>query len=192
MALPTLVLVLSTIGGPPQVDTRSEISAIRTAYEDNRAALAASGTIRFHSCDGHLAAAPDIESVGKLLSGDWQRLSPSKGEYLFSGTSRRFENMYTLQELVARRTMLSPTTWSSTIKALRLLSDGETTLVDRIGAGADGKTELHTPGLKAGVRDFFRLAEANPIHLGNPDPPDYDLGRLLDGVPKAVTEKWSW
>jgi hypothetical protein len=182
MARPLLVLALLALAHPPQDEATIEIRAIRTAFEDNRAAISASGSIRFHSCDGVLAHAPDIESVSKLLAGDWQRRSPSRGTYLFDGTSRLYEDLYTTEELVARRKMLSPTTWSSNIKALRLLADGETTLVDRIGVHADGKTVLHTPGLKAGVREFFRLAENRPLDLGDPDPPDYDMRRLLDGV----------
>jgi len=101
--------------------------------------------------------------------------------YIFRGT-RRYENLYPPEEQVARRVKHSPTSWQTYVTATRLLTDGETTLMDTIDVGADGKTVLHSPNLRAGAQQFFRLAEGVPLQLGNPDPPEYDLGKCLGNV----------
>jgi len=185
-----LILTVACIAGLVPGDPEKVVAAIRTAFEDNRAALSATGTIRFHSCDGHLGPASSVEGIDASLKAAWKRRSPSQGMYVFDGANRRYDNLHSPEVLVGRRTMLSPTSWSATISSDRLLSDGETTLMDNIAVASDGQTVLHSPGLRAGVKEFFRLAEGIPLRLGDPDPPRYDLGKclakVLEGREKVV------
>ena len=186
----SLVLTLIAFVGPPSADSGNLVAAIRTAYEDNRAALSARGTIRFRSCDGKLDAAPSVDGIDASLKAPWIRRSPSQGLYVFDGAYRRYENLYHPEQLLSRRIKSSPTSWTSYLTSDRLLTDGETTLMDSIDVDADDKTVLHTPNLRAGPQHFFRLAEGIPLQLGNPDTLEYDLGKclakLIEGREKAV------
>jgi len=185
----SLILTLASLTGAQPADARDLVAAIRTAYEHNRAALSASGTIHFQCCDGNLDPAQTIEGIDASLKASWTRRSPSQGLYVFDGAYRRYENLYSPEQLVSRRTKLSPTQYQSHIISDRLLTDGETTLVDRDDVSADDKTVRYSPSLRAGTQHFYRIGEGIPLQLGNPDPMDYDLGKclakIIDGREKA-------
>jgi hypothetical protein len=165
-------------------DAMKVVAVVRTAYKDNLAALSASGTIRFHSFDGKVGPAKGVDGIAALLNQSWKRQSRSEGLYTFDGANRRYEILYPPGELVARRVKTSATTWESLISSDRLLTDGDSTLMDNINVDADDKTVLHSPNIRAGPQHFFRLAEGNPLRLGDPDPVDYDMSR---GDPSAVS-----
>ncbi len=177
-----IVLTLALLSGQDTKEGEKALVAIRAAYEANRAALSATSTIRFHSCDGELGSASNVEGFDAALKGDWKRLSPSEGVYFCDGLYRRQDNLHTLEVLKARRVKTSPTTAMSTIWSRRLLTDGETTLIDNIGVGTNDQTTIHSANLRAGVKEFYRLVDGIPLSLGNPDPPSYDLGKCLSKV----------
>ncbi len=101
--------------------------------------------------------------------------------FIFDGNNRRFENLYPPEQLVARRVKLSESKASSSIFAVRLLSDGETTLRDTVDVDLrDDKTILHTPACSQGTKLFCRMSgEHVPLGLTDPDPPRSNLGRCL-------------
>jgi len=177
-----LALTLGCISGSHDKNAERIVTAIRTAYEDNRAALSASGRIRFQCCDGKLSPVSSVEGIDAALRAPWQRRSGSVGLYVFDGAKRRYENLYSPEDLLARRVKSSSTSWESAITSDRLLTDGESTFMDSVDLAADDKTVLHTPNLRAGSQHFFRLAEGIPLQIGNPDPPEYDLGKCLSGI----------
>jgi hypothetical protein len=173
-----LVLAVACAGDPGAEDVKA-VTAIRTAYEHNRAALSTRGTIHFEGRDGKVTPRGGLDSIDEALKTAWERRSPSRGLYVFDGASRRYENLYTPEQLVARRTRLSPTSTSSTISSERLLTDGDSTLIDHVAVALDDKTILHNPNVVAGSRDFFRIGEGIPLQLGNPEPARYEMGRCL-------------
>jgi hypothetical protein len=181
-----LTVAAVTVAQAQEADARAKslsapglLAAVRTAYEHNRAVLSSSGTIHFSSCDGKLDPAPTLEGVRASLRAPWTRRSPSQGLYVFDGAYRRYENVYSAEQITSRRNRLSPTQWQSQISSDRLLTDGESTLVNRINVSEDEKTIRHTAGLRAGAQEFFRIGDGIPLQIGNPDASDYDLGKLL-------------
>jgi hypothetical protein len=178
LTAPLILAVASQTIAQPR-DSRELIAAVRTAYEHNRASLSSNGVIRFQSTDGDAGPAESIEGIDASLKAHWPRRSPSQGLYSFNGDSRRYENVYSAEQLVSRRHKISETQHQSHISSQRLLTDGESTLLDHSGVSDDGKTLRYNPTLRAGTQDFFRLGEGIPLQLGNPDPLDYDLGACL-------------
>ena len=158
--------------------------------KENRTALSACGTIRFHSTYGPIGDAAGVEAIRGLLTSDRKRSVPSRGMFVFDGASRRYEDLYSAEELVATRVKTSATSWISSIAAIRLLSDGETTLKDNVDVdGNDDKTVLHSPSGYAGTKVFFRHAGVNlPLGLTDPDPPSHAMSRCLRDVMEGRDE----
>ena len=153
---------------------------VRNAYEENRVALASSGTLRFHATHGHPGPATSVEEAGRMLNADWKRLSRSTGLFIFDGPRRRYENLYPTEQEVALRTKTSRNKGFSPIFSTRLLTDGETTLKDNVDVSPeDDKTELHTPSSYTGTKVFYQNAIHLPLHLTDPAPSGADLGRCL-------------
>jgi hypothetical protein len=177
-----VVLTLSLVPQAEPAEARKVAASVGTAYEANRAALSGHGAIRFHCCDGDLVGPSKPDAAANAIRGDWKRRSPSQGLYVFDGPNRRYENLYSAEQLLDRRVQNSPNSWVSRIGGRRLLTDGETTLVDAVRIGPDGQTLLHNAACRAGVAHFFQFAGNIPLGLGNSEPADSDLGRCLRGV----------
>lgn len=171
-----LVILGCAVQLPPSGD-EVLVESIRNAYAANREGLGLFGMFTFRFADGELGKA-SVDNIDAVLKAGWNRRSVSDGLYVLDGPSRRMDHSYSIQEMVARRTMLSEESWVSNLFPYRVLTDGETTLLDRIDVKNDNKTLLHTPTLHYGTKSFFRLHEF-PLDLGDPDPPDNDLGRCL-------------
>lgn len=185
MACLQSLFVLATILFLAPDEAPKVVEVVRNAYEENVVALAAFGTIHFHATDGELKGTPNVGQIRELIKSDWIRRSQSHGSFFFDGRDRRFEDLYPAETLVARRERLSDSSWSSPISSIRLLLDGETTLVDRVNVAGDGKTFVHTPGCYKG--DEWSIArERIPFHLTDLQPPRTTLGGCLrdyvDGV----------
>lgn len=183
MTLHYFVLTTACLTCSIEAEHTKALATIRAAFEDNLAAQSATGTIRFRCTDGSIPSTRGMEEFDATVKGKWERRSPSQGVYYFDGSSRRQDNIYPLAELVTRRFMTSPTAWSTVINSCRLLSDGDTTLVDNIDVSGDGKRVLHSANLTEGMGLFFGSAYGIPLMLGNPDPPDsFSLGKCLSKV----------
>ncbi len=181
------VLTTTLLSSPGELP--KAVAVVRNAYEENLTALSAFGTIHFHATDGELGQASSVEEIPGLIKSDWKRRSPSQGLFVFDGQKRRYENLYPTEELVARRVKRSNTSWSSPISAIRLLLDGETTLVDNVNVARDDKTVVHTPGCYKGIR-WFIARQHIPLRLTDPEPSRTTLaGCLRDFVDggKGVT-----
>jgi hypothetical protein len=182
MARTIVLLTLASLARYDEGDALKAVTAVRAAYMANLAALSSSGAIRFDSFDGNVGPAPGVDAIAALVNGKWKRRSRSQGVYFFDGENRRYDNLYPPEELVARRTKTSPNSWESLIGSERLLTDGDSTLMDTVNVDADDVTVLHSPNIRAGPQHFFRIAEGIPLRLGDPDPLDYDLGNCLTKV----------
>ena len=161
--------------------------AIRTAYESNRAALSAFGTIRFRETDGELPPGlrPTLDEVAKA---DWTRLSPLEGLYVFDGRAARFDHVFPLREALARQVKVGKNYWITPLNSWRALTDGRTTLLDLVGVQDDESGLRYNPRLLDGTERFFRDLEL-PLLVGDPrpnnNPPDLgqDLARAAAGRP---------
>jgi hypothetical protein len=169
--------LLVSVGGVP--DSGQLPEAIRTAYDANRGALSAFGTIRFREADGELPSTsrPTIDEVAKV---DWIRRSPLEGLYVFDGRSARIDHVHTLHDEVARRVKVGEEAWNTPLSSWRALTDGRTTLLDLFGVKDDESDLRHNPRLLNGTERFFQNLEF-PLQLGNPQPNSSppDLGQDL-------------
>lgn len=173
-------IVLACVVQAAPEESQKIAAVIRNVYEENRAALATHGSIRFRVMHGNLGAASGFKEANRLLRADWNRLSHSKGQFIFDGPNRRYENIYPTEEEVSLRTKTSATTATSPIFSTRLLTDGETALKDNVNVSPeDDQTELHNPSCTAGTKVFFRFAQHLPLALTDPDPSWSDLGACL-------------
>lgn len=175
------------VADPSPAATDQLLAAIRTAYESNRAALPRHGLIRYHESDGQPTRNAPIDPDALPDIGREPR-STVTGLYVFDGDRRRFDHVYSLDDLVARRERIGENRWMSPISSWRRLTDGQTTLIDELGV-IDGENETllrHNPYLISGKNEFFKHLQF-PLALGNPDPGDaqpdlgMDLARALEG-----------
>src|SRR5262249_31002866 len=118
------ILAAALLSGPGELPR--VVQVVRNVHEENITALSAFGTIHFHVPDGELSGARNVEEIRALLKSDWKRRSTSQVLFVFDAQSRRYENLYPPEALVARRVKLSNDRASSSIDAVRHLSDGET------------------------------------------------------------------
>ena len=176
----TLIAAVLGFANLISADHEPELKAIRDAYEANREAHSAAGTIRFHgTC--RITEPSSLEAFNAAMKNRDERPSPSKGVYYFDGNRRRRDNLQSLQELVASQAKASPTFGMFHLWTGRALSDGEYALVDTIHAGYDSKAFQRSTTLHAKQNEFFRSTLGMTLNLGNPTP-YYDLGRCLTDV----------
>lgn len=174
-----LALVCCAVS-PASADDEPLIESIRVAYEANRAALAAFGTIRFRLADGLIAGAA-AETVDDPRALGWERLSVLEGHYAFDGSRARYDHVYSLEDLIARRVKTGERSWTYPFASYRTLTTGEVSLKDEVYESDDDRGYRHTPHVEPGTRLFYKHLDV-PLGLGKSVGGLYDLAQELSDV----------
>ena len=148
-------------------DDGPTLSAIRNAYEANRASFA-HGKVRSRWSVGTAAG------IGPLLDGQWKSRVVTECVYTFDGGRAVCERIYPLKTMVEDRRKAGAR-WISSVLSVRVLTDGKRTLIDHLNASDDGREILHTASLEDST-DSFYSSFTSPLNLGNPRDSNFSIG----------------
>jgi hypothetical protein len=163
---------------------------ILTARDANRAKFA-HWTIRYECT---VAKADDLESaLAKRWKDDkddeerWQNPAIGIGFSAFDGKRGRDELLFSLKDLVEKRSRRSGRNFSSYLGNHRQLTDGEATFSDWISVDDEGKSLEHKPHIDPG-NDRFHMSLVLPLGLGHlsrhgGDSLATEIQDVLDGKP---------
>ena len=169
-----LLLLAATVALQPG-DHMRDIDYLRLSYKSNKEAFAF-GTFRFEYTIGNCASLPDAEA------GVFARSLHEQGLYVFYGKNARYDLIADPREFAAFSTRIREHQFSSIAVALRMLTDGQVTLLDSLNPSESGSEWYHSAGIRRGrlfYKDgFFEF----PLWLGDDSARGYDLFSDLSDV----------
>ncbi len=168
MGCAMLLMLISALMGFQSVDHTREIEFLRLSYKANKDAFAF-GTFRFEYTRGSCASLSEAEA------GVFSRSIKEEGFYAFDGRNARFELIARPGDLASMTTRINERTSSAIAMSLRMLTDGEVTLLDRLQPDASGIAFDHDALIHKGrlfYQDgFFQF----PLWIGDKNARGYDL-----------------
>ena len=178
-----LILTGFFVGFLATGDDRTTLQAIVTAYESNRSALDASGSIHFAISDGLLPDGVDFQERDLPKFPRTEYFS-TPARYLFDNPRRLWDQALSAEALVSQTVRTGPGAGGSPVESFRLMTDGRTVLFDIVNVAEDNKTLIHAPTLVDQISEFFKYPRL-PLDFGNPGHRDLTLGSVgkewLDG-----------
>ncbi len=173
-----------TLLGAQEPDRTDAVEHLRLSYKANKDAFAF-GTFHF---DYLVGSADGVEAAEAC------RLTRSlheDGFYVFDGRNARYELIPDPAEFAAFATRVSERRTSSLADAFRMLTDGEATLLDSLGANEGVSDFVHSPGIKSMNMFFGNGFFQFPLWIGDQSSHRYcdldsDLGGVNDGLASIV------
>lgn len=164
----------------PQDRTPLDLAqAIITAHEANRAVIT-HARIEFRYSVGTTRAVDDA------MAGRWSDRTDGRGVFVLDGERARYDQVFSLDDSLAKRQKTGGNSYSSPFASVRAVTDGRSSLMDRIAIGRspEGAEVLsHRPQVVSGADPFFSVAQM-PLFLARPGPaPDLskNLGDAIRG-----------
>lgn len=168
-----LLFILGTI--PPALgdeDARSLARSVEIAYQANRQSFG----------DGQLELQFSVgttNGIEQAVSGDWQDQFSTTGMYAYSGEWAVFSCVFPLESVIAERRKAAEG-WISSLDSRRALTNGKSTLIERLNAFSDEPRFQRILSIDEDVTPFFRIVDC-PLNLRKPSG-SFDLSRDLSRV----------
>jgi hypothetical protein len=169
-----LLLLAATIGFQ-QGDPTEQIEFLRLSYKANKDAFAF-GTFHFEYIRGSSASLSDAES------GIFRRSIKEDGFYAFDAKNARYDLIAHPKDYAAFTTRIDERRTSSTALTLRMLTDGEVTLVELLRPNESATAFVHSPRIHQGKLFYGDAYFHFPLWIGDSDAREYDLFSDLNAV----------
>ena len=166
----TLLLLTAALETPPVGNHSAELRHIGEIYLANRSSFGFA-TLHFDYVTARADNAADARA------GRHEHRSTGRGFYSFDGWNGRYERLYDEADLLGRAEKVGDQIRSS-IRSVRMLTDGGSTLIDMIGPAYDLKSVEHTAQIYPSSGYFYR-DQFIPLDLGDPASGSHDLVHVL-------------
>jgi hypothetical protein len=163
-------LLVAQTGQPRSAEEdgrREQFRSVALSYRGNKEAFRF-GTVRFEHTKG------SSESNDEALAGRFSNASVASGLYVFDGRNSRYEVDYSPEEVARVTTKVSETESRSPLSPVRMLCDGEVTLMDLPFLKAGSRVFAHNPMIHQGTLLFARHFDF-PLTIGQAGSGPLDL-----------------
>jgi hypothetical protein len=152
----------------------SGLTAIALSYQANKEAFR-SASFRFEYTTGSSA------NAGEASAGRFSNSITGRGLYVFDEGNARYERNYEIEDLARTTTKIDNRRARASLFPIRMLCDGETTLIDRPTLNEAKSEIIHSPAIRVGADAFFKEFHF-PLFLGSDPGGEYDLYSVLKRV----------
>ena len=174
VAIVVISMFLSTTSLAQADDKASTLRAIATAYRSNVASFRF-GRASFDYTEGKAA------DLSAALAKQYSQAFEGSGLFAFDGAKARYEIVYPANVQAKATTFIDKNKSTSQIISFRALTDGDSTLLDRLFVDEKGEKTYHSPWIEAGTENFYKDV-VFPLEVGRPTPGNLDMGRDLMGA----------
>ena len=180
MLLAIALSVSASLAGLDDQADLNAVDAICMAYQANRASITRA-TIRARYSVGD---APDLAAA---RDGRWTDRSDADCLFALDGDRARFDKLFPIEDLRAKRARTGPFSYTSRLSWLRMVTDGRVTLADRqIVSAVEGGPLRRQVRIDPGTSPFYGAAQL-PLHLGRKEDRPY-FGRLPEMLRSGATD----